>query len=53
MQQKRALLTLHFRNISYLGFFLKFSAKTVLFPVGHIFDKVNRGIVQKADEVGT
>ena len=53
MQQKRTLLTLHFKKISYLRFFLIFSAKRVLCPLGHISNKVIRGIVQKPDEVRT
>ena len=32
--------------------YLKFSAKRVLCAVGHIFNKVKRGIVQKPDTVG-
>ena len=31
--------------------FLKFSVKRVLCPLGLIFNRVNRGIVQKPDEV--
>ena len=33
--------------------FFKFSAKRVLFPLGHISNKVNRDIVQNPDKVGT
>ena len=33
--------------------FLKFSARRVLSPLEHIFNKVNRGIIQKLDEVWT
>ena len=36
-----------------LHFFFKFSAKTVLCVLGYIFNKVNRGIVQKPTAVGT
>ena len=33
--------------------FLKFSAERVLCVLGHLFNKVNRGIVQKPDVFGT
>ena len=33
--------------------FFKFRAKKVLCSLGHVFNKVNRGIVQKPDEVRT
>ena len=44
---------LNFRKKPYLGFFLKYSNKRVLRVLGHIFNKVNRGIVQKSDAAGT
>ena len=59
---KKRLLALYFNKISYLGIYLlalnlgilpKFSAKRVLSPLEHIFNKVNRGIIQKPSEVGT
>ena len=53
MQEKRTLLVLHFKKKSYLGFFFIFSDKTVLRALGYIFNKVNRGIVQKPDAVET
>ena len=34
-------------------FFLKFNIKRVLWPLGHIFSKVNGGVVQKFYEFGT
>ena len=37
MQQKRTLLALHLKKISYMVFFKKLSAKRVLFPLGNIF----------------
>ena len=52
MQQKRTFLALHFLKKPYLGFFLKFSTRGVLFVLGHIFNKVNSGAVQTSDAVG-
>ena len=51
--KKGTLLALLFIKIPYLGFFSKFSTKSVLCSLGYILNKVNRGIVQKPDEVGT
>ena len=53
MQVQGTLLALHFIKISYLEFYLKFSAKRALCSLGHILNKVYKGIVQKLDEVGT
>ena len=39
-------------KISYLAFFRKFSVKRILCPLGHVFNIINRGIVQKPDGVG-
>ena len=53
MQQKRDSFDITFyKNILPMMFF-KLSAKRVLFTLGHIFNKVNRSIVQKPDEDGT
>ena len=51
MHQKRGLYI--FKKNIIRSFFLKFSTKIVLCPQGHIFSKVNRGIVQRPDEVLT
>ena len=53
MQQKGTLVALNFKKKSYLGFFTKFSARRALCDLGHIFNKVNRGVAQKPDVVGT
>ena len=54
MQQKRESFRTTFQNKRYyLRFFFKFSAKIVLCSLRHIFNKVNKGTVQKPDEVGT
>ena len=49
---KKDFLALHFLKKPYLGFFLKFSTRGVLFVLGHIFNKVNSGAVQTSDAVG-
>ena len=52
MQQKRDSFDITFyKNI--LPRNLKFSAKRVLWSLAHIFSEINRGIVQKPDEVAT
>ena len=51
--KKRTVLPRHLKKIFYLGYFPKYSGKRVLCPLGHIFNKVNRGIVKKPDEVGS
>ena len=51
--KKRTVLPRHLKKIFYLGYFLIYSDKGVLYSLGHIFNKVNRGIVKKPDEVGS
>ena len=53
MQQNRESFGFIFYKNILPKIFLKSSAKRVLCSLGHIFNKVNRGIVQKPDEVGT
>ena len=53
MQEKGTFLTLLFFKKKVLPRILfKFSAKRVICDLGHIFNEVIRGIVQKADAVG-
>ena len=53
MQQKRDFFGITFNKNILPKIFFKFSAKRVLWPSGYIFNKVNRGIVKKPDEVRT
>ena len=54
MQRKRrAVLALRFLKKYPIWIFLKLSPKRVHSPQGHIFNKNNRGIAQKPDEVVT
>ena len=48
MQQKKTLLALHFKRKSYLRFSFKFTSKTVLCALEHIFNEVKNGISSKA-----
>ena len=52
MQQKRDSFGITFYKNILAKIFLKFSAKRVLCSLRHIFNKVNRGKIQKPDEVG-
>ena len=52
--KKMTPLALHFlRKYPIWDFLKKFIAKRALCPQKHIFNKINRGIVPKPDEVGT
>ena len=53
MQQKKDSIGITFFKNILPKFFVNFSCKRVLWPLGHIFNKVNGGIVQRFDEVGT
>ena len=53
MQQERDSFSITVYKNILPRIFLKFSAERDLYSLGHIFSKVNRGIVQKPDEVGT
>ena len=53
MQQGRDSFGITFYKNILTSTFLKFNAKRVPWPLGHIFNEVNRGMAQKADEVGT
>ena len=53
MQQKRNSFGITFYKNNLPRIFLKFSAKRVLLSLEHTFNKVNMGIVQKPDEIGT
>ena len=53
MQRKRTLLTLRCFKKNLRRIVFKFSAKRVLCALEYIFNKVNRGIVQKLDAVET
>ena len=52
MQQKKDSFVTTFKKNILPRMFFKFSAKRVFSPLGHIFNKVNKGIVQMPDEVG-
>ena len=52
MHEKRTLLALHFLKKVPPRILFKVSAKRVICDLGHIFNDVNRGIVQKPDAVG-
>ena len=52
MQKKDSFGITFYKNILPRIFF-EFSAKSVLWPLGLIFNKVKRGIVQTPDEVRT
>ena len=43
---KRLFLAVHFKNKSYLGFFLNLVPKESFGPLGYILNKVNRSIAQ-------
>ena len=51
MQQKRDSFGITFYKNILPKIFFKFNAKRVLCSLGHIFNKVNRGIVPKPVEV--
>ena len=53
MQQERDSFSITVYKNILPRIFLKFSAERDLYSLGHIFSKVNRGIVQKPGEVGT
>ena len=53
MQQERDSFGITFYKNNLVRTFFKFSAKRVLCSQGHIFNKINSGVVQKPDEVGT
>ena len=52
MKQKRDYFGITFYKNILSRIFFKFSAKEVFCSLWHIFNKVNRDIVQKPDEVG-
>ena len=52
MQQRRDSFGIKFYKNILPRIFFKVSAKRFLFPLEHIFNKVNRGKVKKPDEVG-
>ena len=53
MKQKRDNYGITFHENIVARMFLKFSDKRVLFLHGDFFNKVNSGIVQMSNEVGT
>ena len=53
MQQEKESFGIIFYKYILPKIVFKFSAKRVLCSLGHIFNKVNGGIVQKPDEAGT
>ena len=53
MQQKRDSFGITFYKNILPRIFLKFSAKRILCPLEHIFNKVNRDVFERPDEVGT
>ena len=53
MQKKKDSFGAKFLEKVIPRIFFKFSTKGVLCALGHIFNEVNRGTVQKPDAVGT
>ena len=53
MQQKKDSIGITIYKNILPRFFVNFSCKKGLWLLGHIFNKVNGGTVQKPDEVGT
>ena len=53
MQQQKDSWQYILQKYSTEDIFKNLMPKESFTPLGHIFNKVNRGIVQKSDEVGT